>query len=153
MINTIKDLELNIIKKLTDNSYSNVVDIVKNYNGNDWKKYIDNTKNYNKNYNKKKIDIVNNNYFDMYIISWINNKKSSIHDHSENGCIMKVLNGNLNEYIYDKNLKLITSKTINTKDVSFIDNNIGYHSIKNIDDLSHTLHIYSPPNRITRFFN
>ena len=31
--------------------------------------------------------------------------------------------------------------------------NIGYHSIRNIDDVSHTLHIYSPPNHITKYFN
>ena len=152
MINTIKDLELNIIKELKNNSFSDIVDIVKKYNGSDWKKYIDNTNN-NKDYNKKKIDIVNNNYFDMYVVSWNNNKKSSIHDHSVNGCIMKVLHGNLKEYIYDKNLKPISSKIIKTNDVSFIDNNIGYHSIRNIDDVSNTLHIYSPPNHKTKYFN
>ena len=152
MIETLKELELNILKEIKNNNFINIVNIVKKYNGSDWKEHIDNTIN-SKGYNKRKIDMVNNIFFDMYIISWNNNKKSNIHDHSENGCIMKVLNGNLNEYIYDKNLKLITSKTINTKDVTFIDNNIGYHSIKNIDDLSHTLHIYSPPNHITKFFN
>ena len=52
MINTIKDLELNIIKELKNNSFSNIIDIVQKYNGNDWKKYIDNTNN-NKDYNKK----------------------------------------------------------------------------------------------------
>ena len=153
MIKTLKDLELNIIKEITNDKFSNIVDIVKKYNGSDWKKYIDNTKSDDKNYNKKKIDIVDNDYFDMYVVSWNNNKKSKIHDHSENGCIMKVLNGNLNEYIYDKNLKLINYKTITTNDVSFIDNNKGYHSIRNIDDVSNTLHIYSPPNHITKYFN
>ena len=153
MIKTLKDLELNIIKQLKNNNFDDIVNIVEQYNGLDWKKYIDNKKSNGKNYNKKKIDIVDNIFFDMYIVSWNNNKKSKIHNHANNGCIMKVLNGNLMEHIYDIKLNLINSRIINKNDVSFINDNIGYHSIRNIEDVSHTLHIYSPPNHITKYFN
>ena len=48
---------------------------------------------YDKNYHKFKI--YNNNNFEIYIINWNRYSYSPIHNHSKNGCVMKVLDGAL----------------------------------------------------------
>jgi cysteine dioxygenase len=110
--------------------------------------------NLNKNSVYTKFKLYNNEYFEIYIIYWYPNKKSKIHDHSINGCWLKVLNGNLEENIYDLELNLIKTNKLNKNDISFMkDDKIGYHSISNIsDNITTTIHVYSPINHITSYF-
>lgn len=96
-------------------------------------------------YNKKKIDQLSTNKFDMYTIAWLPEQLTSIHDHPSFGCILCVLSGILEEKLYDKKLNLIKTSIITAPHVSYIDNEIGFHSIKCIEKAL-TLHIYSPPN-------
>ena len=96
-------------------------------------------------YNKKRIDYLSTDKFDMYTIGWLPNQTTSIHDHPSLGCILCLLTGTLEEKIYDKKINLIKTTVIKGPYVGYIDNDIGYHSIKCIDKAL-TLHIYSPPN-------
>ena len=53
----------------------------------------------------------------------------------------------LDEKIYNKNIELIKYSIQNQGDISFIKDEIGYHSIKNINNnISVSLHVYNPPN-------
>ena len=64
----------------------------------------------------------------MFLICWNKNQFSGIHNHSENGCIYKVVEGQLSEFLYDpNNLNLKQSTSFNTNSVAYIDDNIGYH--------------------------
>ena len=138
-------IKYNINNNQTINNLDN---ILKNYNGLDWKSYINN--NTNNNYNKELIN--KNEDFDMYIITWNKYKESSIHDHSVNGCIYKVLHGTLIEELYNNNLKQIQKNILHKDTIKYIDNIIGYHKIINpTDDISVSLHIYSPPNYKTKY--
>jgi predicted metal-dependent enzyme (double-stranded beta helix superfamily) len=75
-------------------NFINLTSIVKKYIGIDWIKYIK----YNNNkYNRIRLDNLSNSKFEIYIICWKPMQLSPIHDHSENGCIMKVLDGSLKE--------------------------------------------------------
>ena len=67
----------------------------------------------------------------MFIVSWMPFKKSTIHDHSENGCLYKILEGNLDEerYSLDNSLKLLEKKH-EEDDINYIDNNTCLHRIK-----------------------
>jgi cysteine dioxygenase len=122
--------------------------IVKNYIGDDWRQYI----NFNNNtYNRIRLNDFSNSKFEMYIISWKPDQMSPVHDHSDNGCIMKVLDGSLKEILYDYNLTPMNDTIINKNYVSFIDNHIGLHKIEALD-YSVSLHIYSPPNYISLKF-
>lgn len=96
-------------------------------------------------YNKKKIDYLSTNKFDMYTIGWLPKQYTSIHDHPIFGCILCLLTGTIEEKLYDKKLNLIKTTIIKGPYVSYIDNEIGFHSIKCIDKAL-TLHIYSPAN-------
>ncbi len=102
-----------------------------------------------------KFKLYNNINFEIYIIYWHPNQKSKIHDHSKNGCWLKVLEGNLEEHIYDLDLNLIKTNKLNKNDIGFMkDDKVGYHSISNnSDNISRTVHIYSPINHKTSYFD
>ena len=71
-----------------------------------------------------------------------------------NGCLLKVLEGELEEFLYNKNLKLRTKSKIKKNTINYMNNNIGYHRITNNNNINaFSLHIYSPPNHKTIYFN
>ncbi len=128
----------------------NYESILQNYCGTDWKEFIQiNPHHYNR------CKIFNCEFFDMYILTWNNNQESKIHNHADNGCLSKTLLGSYQECLYDPNdltnIIHINNKKINS--ISFINNKMGYHKIKNNDEITVTLHIYSPPNFKTKFYN
>ena len=82
--------------------------------------------------------------YEVFIIHWKEGYTSPIHSHSENGCILYLLEGNLEEKVYS-NSTIINEKSIVSFEKSFIKNNIGVHKIRAIAD-SISIHIYSPPN-------
>ena len=105
--------------------------------------------------NYKRIHVYQNEHFEIFYIFWDKNAVSKIHNHAENGCIMKLLHGQLKENIYDsQTIKYLTSNILYKNNVSYIHNKKCYHSIKNItNDISVSLHIYSPPNFKTSYFS
>lgn len=111
------------------------------------------------NYYKMRIPVTyDNDIFDMYIIKWDPKSYSRVHFHSDYGCIMKVLCGELQEKRYilgNDNLDLHKSswiyknKTYNMGHyhTSYIDNEIGSHKIINpTNESTYSLHIYGFPN-------
>lgn len=144
MVQTLDELVIEINKI----DFINVDKILIKYNGEDWIKYIKIDNNY---YFKNKI--FGNNNFEIYIITWNKNQNAPIHDHSSNGCWLKVLDGKLLEQKYSKELKLISTNILKKDDISYMDNTLGYHSISNnYDNITVTLHVYNPPNHKTKFF-
>tara|TARA_B100000123_G_scaffold173990_1_gene129200 strand:+ start:226 stop:666 length:441 start_codon:yes stop_codon:yes gene_type:complete len=143
IINHLRKFEINRYNKLFKYQY-----LLRNYNGEEWKDYINFE---NNNYGKKLVHRDDN--FEIKVLSWKPGDKSGIHNHSEFGCLMKVLQGNLQENIYSDNLNLLDIKHLSTNEVSYIDNTIGYHSINNNynkDCIS--LHIYSPCLHNSEFY-
>lgn len=127
-------------------------------------------------YNKK--TLFQNNDFELVLINWGEYASSPIHDHPECGCLSVVLEGNLTEYLFDKNLYLKTYRNLYPGRINYIDNDKGYHKIvnnynysddntikdilkklNNTDDYnlyqnnSLSLHLYSPPNYPYGVFN
>lgn len=102
----------------------------------------------------KKILIYDHPLFDVYVIVWNKLGSSKIHDHSENGCIFKIVKGILSEQIFNKNLERIRRRIIGKDIMGYIDNTNGYHKILNIlEDYSVSLHIYSPRGYIANTFD
>ena len=83
-----------------------------------------------------------------------NNRLSKIHNHSENGCIFKVLDGQLSEFIYsNKNINLLESNNLIRNSVSYIDDSIGFHKVGNDSKTPcSSIHIYSPPKSTILYF-
>ena len=105
-----------------------------------------------------KMQVFKNNILDCYLIFWEPHSKSPIHNHADNGCYLKVLNGCLEESLYNltNNGELLLKKTeiIDKNNIGFIHNDIGNHSITNPNDyLVTSIHIYSPPDFNARIFN
>ena len=142
--------DLNLLFKCLDDQIKNgkklkeLQYLVSNYKGNDWINYAFFNKNkYNKN------TIYCNNLIELAIISWNNNQNSGIHDHPKNGCIMKIIYGELNEYIYQKNnneLNLIDINYCMEDSIGYQEGSGGIHNIINCDCKTVSLHVYSPPN-------
>jgi hypothetical protein len=155
MINNLSDLIITI-----NNNYNNenelitIKDIINKYNGNDWKNYVIISDDLDKNYIKNLV--YENNNYELFIISWMINKESTIHDHAANGCIFKILNGKIIEERYDKDtLDIIKTNIYNIGDISYINNNMNllHKIINNNYNISVSLHIYSPPRYKINTFN
>ena len=145
MISTITEL-ISKIKEVNNFTLTN--DILNKYNGYDWNEYV---KINESNYNREKV--YEDDLFEILIITWNINQKASIHDHSENGCFLKILDGGeLEEILYDNKCNELNTKILKTNEISYMDNNIGYHSIiNNSPKIVVSIHIYSPPNHSTKF--
>lgn len=92
-------------------------------------------------------------FIDIYFIAWKPNALSKIHNHSKNGCYMFILKGDIKEEIFNKKLNIIGSNYYSTFDISYINDDIGYHRIKNTNQYSYSLHFYHPRNHITTYFD
>ena len=95
-----------------------------------------------------------NDKFDIYIITWNQYQQSKIHDHPENGCIYKILEGHLVEENYDKKIQLTGFKSLFLDCIGYIDDRYYLHKMINYTNkVAVSLHIYSPPNHNTTYFN
>lgn len=119
------------------------IPILSQYQGEDWKEYVK----YDPNSYCKEL-VYKSKLYDIYVISWSKGTGAKIHDHSENGCIFKIISGNgLIEKVYKpSNLTLIKTNVLDQGDCGYICNSIAYHSINNPTETTCvSLHIYSPP--------
>ena len=117
--------------------------------------YKSNNSNYNVDGNYLKIKLTCAKWFDCYLIIWGPKAKSKIHDHADNGCVYKILQGSLTETtFFHINLLERSKKILGVGEVGEIHNDIGYHCMENLLD-SHavSIHFYSPPNYVMNVFN
>ena len=90
----------------------------------------------------------------LELLSWGRNQKTRIHDHAKYGCFMKLMEGHLQEKLYDpESLQfnyMVDHK--DTKEVSYIENENNYHKILNPSkEFAYSLHIYIPGNYQTKY--
>jgi hypothetical protein len=136
MIESLNDLVYILEKNYNKSNIENLIEYVKNYSGNDWLNYID----FYKNFNRNKVYTSPN--FDIFIISWCKDYITPLHSHPENGCILKILQGELLEKI-KQNDNLEITNTYETNNVSYMHNDKGTHQINALTS-TFSLHVYSP---------
>jgi len=107
--------------------------------------------------NKYTRNLVNagNGKFNLMILCWGEGHGSSIHDHADSHCFMKMLDGALTELRYDwpdentenEALKPASKATLNLNDVCYINDSLGLHRVENSShtDPAVSLHLYCPP--------
>ncbi|CAH7017049.1 Cdo1 [Phodopus roborovskii] len=94
-----------------------------------------------------------NGKFNLMILCWGEGHGSSIHDHTDSHCFLKMLQGNLKETLFawpdKKSNEMIkkSERTLRENQCAYINDSIGLHRVENV---SHTepavsLHLYSPP--------
>lgn len=127
--------------------------LIERYCGEDWRNYI---KFDQEQYNK--ILLYSGEIFDIWMICWNIGQESDVHDHPDNGCVQKVLQGDLSETKYikerDGNYYKWKRRIYLQGDVGYISGEKGIHMLKNIGEIGAvTLHLYSPPNYIPKIIN
>ena len=138
--NLIKNINYNLSK---NKNVLKCYNSIKKYNSNDWminKKYF-----INNNYTDySKHVLFRNNTFELILIKWDKGCTTSIHKHPHNGCILKVLEGNIiEERYFDKEKYELNN--LKKDDIGFMHNILGDHKIYALEE-SYSLHLYSPPN-------
>jgi len=129
--------------------------------------YIDGNNSYYNNFSLKKIEGDRNSWyyrmklpyakdtdiFSLYLIKWLPFSKSYIHNHEDMGCLFKILDGEIEEKIFDSDnftiqdvneYSNITLFHNNKNKIGYIDDNIGLHSIHNNTNKDvYSLHLYA----------
>ena len=136
LINNLRKINFNKDKLIKGIPYIN------EYISNDYLQYLSfDTLKYKKNL------VYRDNDFEIFVVGWRPKQSTKIHNHSENGCLFKILEGSIVEQLYDKDIKLLGHKLLKKDMNSYIHNSRCYHSMSNISLInSVSLHIYSPPN-------
>lgn len=146
---TLNHLILEIYKY--QNSFNNkklMTNILNSYKNDDFYNYVNLQ---HKKYTKE--ILLKSDKVEVCLLSWYPGSFSKIHDHSHNGCYMKVLEGFLEEHKYRaKTLNFIKKNIYSKNNISFIDNSY-YHKIENNTIYpAFSLHIYSPPEHKVKFY-
>jgi hypothetical protein len=146
---SIKDLD-ELIYDLTLN-LDDSINILSSYDSRQLIKYYPSDEEFNNHKNTygyyKKL-IHSNDKFDLYLIFWYPYACSPIHDHPEQGCVLKLLSGKLIEEVFINNNNIINFDHRNIISINDINNRYGnkiLHKIINLDDFSVSLHLYYPP--------
>ena len=130
----------------------NLKPILEQYSGDDWMD-LKKIKPLNSDINYHRIPIIfeefnqnkNNTIFGMYLIAWNSFCHTSVHNHPEGGCLMKILDGSIKEQRFMNAESFSIINTLNKDDVSYIHDDIGLHRILNENNTtSYSLNIYSP---------
>lgn len=122
--------------------------ILESYDGDCWNKYT-----YFCGEKYVRNEVYKDDNIEVYLLCWNKNQSSGIHNHPENGCILKLIDGSLTEDIYVMTDKMTLTKTTKMKpgDTSYLEGKNGLHDVKNNVDESISLHIY-PPNYVPEYF-
>jgi len=145
-IDNLDQLGIIITNELSNNKLYNLSHIISKYDGNDWYDHIHIKDPYN-----RKI-VYKNDSIEIIVITWSKNQSSRIHTHPENGCLMRILYGELIEEKYNRNLELLGRSIIKKDNISYIEGDVITHKIINSNQISVSLHIYSPPNYSAKYF-
>lgn len=157
MIDSIEDIKRTLNEHLKDNKsleeYRGYLDLYQPIIESEWRDHIC----YSDEGYKRNL-IFRNEDYEILLLCWKAGQKSQIHDHAPNGCLTKVLQGELTEkrYILDEfdNLNLSKTNVLSTWAISYIDNSVAYHSIGNQgNENAVSLHIYVPSNHIATIYS
>lgn len=142
-----------LCNKLTNN-IDHTIKLLSDYNSNDWENLVKDIKVSDCNCNKYyKLLVFNNDIVDVFLIIWFDGAETSIHDHPDGGCAVKILKGDLVEEVFENvsnnRAELIcnnlTSKLLEQYDITCKVGNKILHRIKS-NDYAVSIHVYFPPN-------
>lgn len=152
-INCIEDLAKSVIDELKNGKQlENLHYMLAKYHGQDWKDYV----NFNKDTYVRNLVYQDDN-IDILILCWNSYQQSGIHDHPENGCLLRIMQGKLTEEVYEKDVDnkfiLKEENKLLTDEISYQVGKDGLHNIINEDEEQVvSIHIYSPPNYRPQFY-
>jgi len=148
--------ELHKIFSEDDVNIEDVKSLMNSYKGDpaEWKKYA---KYEPGKYTRNLVD-EGNGKFNLMVLCWSGDVKSSIHDHADAHCFMRLLAGELIEVKFfwpEGDVMRVKGETVmQPGDVCYINNQIGLHRVENRShDIAVSLHLYSPPFKACYMFD
>jgi hypothetical protein len=129
------------VQTYTYGSIKQVEPLVLAYNGGDWKSHC-----ILPDQPFKKHTLFCNAAFEAILIQWKAGFTTDFHAHPSNGCILRVLDGTLEETV-KHSTDCVPEETVSiysTTVVSYMHDSKGVHKIKALTDAT-SLHIYAPP--------
>jgi len=144
-INTLPEFKAAVVTHLENQSFNSVLDIsylLEQYNGYDFKKIA-----YFSNEEYIRFNVYKSSEVDIKLISWSPQQGSPKHNHPNQGCLMKILEGSLTETRYSsKNIGQVVNKgKYSVGDILFIQDSLGYHVVENREaQPAISLHVYAP---------
>lgn len=90
------------------------------------------------------------NKYELIFLCWLPGQISPIHDHANQSCWVKILQGDCEEKLYqlsnDNKLKLIKTSKVSAGQQAYIHDDIALHSLQNIGDNKMIgIHLYLNP--------
>lgn len=147
---SIHDLAAELSKALAQGQpLHELEDLLQNYQADDWQQFCDFVPN-----EYKRVPIFQDQNYEMRLLCWDGNMTSELHDHPEEGCILKVLAGNLIEERFSYEPMTLTKETPLAKGmVSYIHGKKGIHRIINPHpQRAVSLHCYAPAGYQPKFY-
>ncbi|CAL8249211.1 unnamed protein product [Merluccius merluccius] len=103
-----------------------------------------------------------NGKFNLMILCWGEGHGSSIHDHTDSHCFMKLLQGQLKETLFEwpsakahGDMVQKSQRLLQENQVAYINDSIGLHRVENGShtECAASLHLYSPPFQACQTFD
>lgn len=118
--------------------------ILERYTGSDWKPY----KFFSPNHYSRIVVRIND-LLEMVVVCWEIDQGCPIHDHPENGCLVKILQGQVRESTYQliDNPVMTNSRMLLLNSIAYQEGGlVGHEIFNNSGKRATSLHLYSPPN-------
>ncbi|KAJ1934174.1 hypothetical protein FBU59_005783, partial [Linderina macrospora] len=124
----------------------------------DWSQYA--AYNEGSRYTRTLVDDGNGKY-NLLVLVWGEGQSSPIHDHAGSHCMMKLLDGELQEDLFawpsesQDEMRLKRTAALKTNGVAYMHDKIGLHRIANPSRQAKavSLHLYSPPYNVCKTFD
>ena len=102
--------------------------------------------------------IVENEKFELILLCWEKGQITPIHDHGDEECWVKIIQGEFRETIYQvdeaNQLNEVKSSISKAGDISYMVDFMGCHRLENLsEERSMSLHLYAKPIRTCRLFD
>lgn len=124
--------------------------LLASYTGDDWKKF----EHYNPNHYSRNLVRLNDK-FEMLVLCWEINQGCPVHDHPVNGCLVRVMQSEVTENVYEFTDKpvLLSSSILPEGGIAYKEGKIILHEIFNHSGKqAASIHIYSPPEYKPNYF-
>eukprot|EP01094_Clydonella_sp_ATCC50884_P020059 TRINITY_DN4070_c0_g1_i1.p1 TRINITY_DN4070_c0_g1~~TRINITY_DN4070_c0_g1_i1.p1 ORF type:complete len:789 (-),score=206.26 TRINITY_DN4070_c0_g1_i1:127-2493(-) len=144
-----KEVQIDEDRKHSPENIAHVKHILQNmhFNEKEWRQY---TKFSEGHYTRNLIGY--DDKFTILLLCWEKGQMSPIHDHAGSNCWVKVLDGNLEETVYqvgedEATVKDAHASVYDPEQVTYISDAMGVHRMGNArsDGVAVSLHVYSPP--------
>ena len=93
--------------------------------------------------------IVKRNHYELILLCWSPNQSTKIHCHGGEECWVYLVDGKIEENLYDLkkgDIELKTKRQLGNGKISYMNDSLGFHSLHNhSDSKTMTLHLYMNP--------